>query len=226
MNITDSSSAVMTGGLVQEFRHSVLPSVSPLITFILTILSIMPSLIHLWLYPRGPKSFLRCLVLCAFGSFMFGWHVHEKAILIVTIPLSLLVLDKKKDAQIFLILSTVAHYSLFPLIFTRAETVIKICIVLAYTVYSFYSLGNLYRIPWTLSQLPLCSTIETLYLLCIIPLETYNSLVHPLLGLDKRLPFLPLMLTSVYCAVGVMYCWLRFYRITLQDKISVKIHRE
>jgi len=33
---------------------------------------------------------------------------------------SLLVLEKKKDAQLFLILSTVAHYSLFPLIFTKA----------------------------------------------------------------------------------------------------------
>ncbi|CAC5403214.1 ALG8 [Mytilus coruscus] len=225
LNISDTGSAMMTGGLVQEFQHTVLPSISPLVTLILTGLSILPAVLHLWIYPKGPKSFLRCLVLCGFGSYMFAWHVHEKAILIITIPFSLLVFDKKRDAQLFLILSTVAHYSLFPLIFTKAETVIKICMVLLYTVYSFYSLGNIYRIPLTLTQLPLCSTIETLYLLGIVPLEIYNSIIHPGLGLDQRLPFIPLMLTSVYCAIGIMYCWIKFYILTLQEKMP-KSHRE
>ncbi|XP_071121179.1 dolichyl pyrophosphate Glc1Man9GlcNAc2 alpha-1,3-glucosyltransferase-like [Mytilus edulis] len=225
LNVSDLGSAMMTGGLVQEFQHTVLPSISPLVTLILTGLSILPAVLHLWIYPKGPKSFLRCLILCGFGSYMFAWHVHEKAILIITIPFSLLVLDKKRDAQLFLILSTVAHYSLFPLIFTKAETVIKICMVLLYTVYSFYSLGNIYRIPWTLTQLPLCSTLETLYLLGIVPLEIYNSIIHPVLGLDQRLPFIPLMLTSVYCAIGIMYCWIKFYILTFQEKMH-KSHRE
>lgn len=220
INITSRESAVMTGGLVQEFHHTILPSISPLVTLVLTVLSILPSLVHLWIYPKGPKSFLRCAILCAFGSFMFGWHVHEKAILLITIPFSLLVLEKKKDAQLFLILSTVAHYSLFPLIFTKAETVIKISMVLLYTIYSFYSLGNIFRIPWTVNQLPLCSMIETLYLFGIVPVEIYNSVIHQALGLDKRLPFVPLMFTSVYCAIGVMYCWIKFYILTFQQKLK------
>lgn len=33
----NSSSASMTGGLVQEFEHSVLPTVKPIHTFLLTI---------------------------------------------------------------------------------------------------------------------------------------------------------------------------------------------
>nr|XP_006821409.1 PREDICTED: probable dolichyl pyrophosphate Glc1Man9GlcNAc2 alpha-1,3-glucosyltransferase-like [Saccoglossus kowalevskii] len=83
----NASTASMTGGLVQEFDHTVLPSIPPVITLICTVLSIMPAVYNIWRYPRGPKSFLRCLTLCAYGSFIFGWHVHEKAVLLVIIPL-------------------------------------------------------------------------------------------------------------------------------------------
>lgn len=49
--------------------------------------SSQPAVAHLWLRPSGPGGFLRCLLICALGSFMFGWHVHEKAILIAILPL-------------------------------------------------------------------------------------------------------------------------------------------
>ncbi|KAF6739984.1 putative dolichyl pyrophosphate Glc1Man9GlcNAc2 alpha-1,3-glucosyltransferase [Oryzias melastigma] len=113
--------ASMTGGLVQEFQHSVLPSVSPSVTLVCTLLSILPALASIWRRPRGARGFLRCLLLCALGSFMFGWHVHEKAILIAILPLSILAVESREDAGIFLLLSTTGHYSLFPLLFTPAE---------------------------------------------------------------------------------------------------------
>lgn len=214
-----SGQAVMTGGLVQEFNHVILPTVTPLVTLVTTAVSIIPSMLHLWLSPKGPQSFVRGLVLCAFGSFMFGWHVHEKAILLIILPLSLLVLDRKKDAQLFLVLSTVGHYSLFPLLFTQAETVSKICLVFLFTLYAFTSLGKIYRFPWQPFSFPLLSVSESLYLVGIIPLEIYNSIIHHhILGLYEKLPFLPLMLTSVYCAIGVTYCWIKFYYLTLTEK--------
>jgi hypothetical protein len=42
------------------------------------------------------------------------------------------------------------------------------------------------------------------YLLGFVALESFNSFVYPGL-LAPRLPFLPLMATSTYCAVGVIY---------------------
>lgn len=38
---TDLPRAAMTGGLVQEFQHTVLPSVSPSVTLVCTLLSIL-----------------------------------------------------------------------------------------------------------------------------------------------------------------------------------------
>lgn len=79
--------ASMTGGLVQEFSHSMLPNVTPIVTMILTGAMMLPALIKLWFIKQTTENFLRCLVLCAMSSFLFGWHVHEKAILMVIIPL-------------------------------------------------------------------------------------------------------------------------------------------
>lgn len=43
-------------------------------------------LVKLWRAPTY-KSFVTALTLCGWTSFMFGWHVHEKAILLVLVPL-------------------------------------------------------------------------------------------------------------------------------------------
>ncbi|KAF5278621.1 hypothetical protein FQA39_LY00663 [Lamprigera yunnana] len=82
-----SEVASMTGGLVQEFSHNILPSITPLTTMILTFLAILPALWKLWMSGTNAKQFLRCLIICALSSFLFGWHVHEKAILMSIIPL-------------------------------------------------------------------------------------------------------------------------------------------
>lgn len=212
-----NQTASMTGGLVQEFEHTVLPSIPPLVTMVLSAAAMMPALLVLWSSPKGPQSFVRALILCGFGSFMFGWHVHEKAVLMIIIPMSLLVLEKKTDARLYLFLSTIGHYSLFPLIFTQFETPIKICLLAATCLYAFISLGNIYKSHGGTTSLPLLSLTETLYLLGIVPLELCNSVGHSVLGLSSRLPFLPLLLTSIYCAVGVTYSWLRFYWNTYQE---------
>ncbi|XP_075579266.1 dolichyl pyrophosphate Glc1Man9GlcNAc2 alpha-1,3-glucosyltransferase isoform X5 [Pelecanus crispus] len=165
----------------------------------------------------GPRGFLQCLVLCALSSFMFGWHVHEKAILLAILPLSLLSVQRAKDAGIYLILTTTGHFSLFPLLFTPPELPIKILLMLLFTVYSFSSLKSLFR-----RERPLLNWLETIYLVQLVPLEIFSEIIFPLTPWKQHFPFVPLLLTSVYCALGVTYAWLKLYISVLTERIPVR----
>ncbi|XP_027888087.1 dolichyl pyrophosphate Glc1Man9GlcNAc2 alpha-1,3-glucosyltransferase [Xiphophorus couchianus] len=204
--------AAMTGGLVQEVQHAVLPSVPPAATLLCTLLAILPALVSIWCRRRGNRAFLRCLLLCALASFLFGWHVHEKAILLAVLPLSILAVESREDARIFLVLATTGHYSLFPLLFTPAEMIIKVCLMLMFTIYSFTALGNLHR-----SQGSLLRPMEIAYLLGLVAVAISCEFVFPLLPWRQKLPFLPLLATSVYCALGVSYSFLRLYATLLRS---------
>ncbi|XP_075858457.1 dolichyl pyrophosphate Glc1Man9GlcNAc2 alpha-1,3-glucosyltransferase isoform X2 [Microcebus murinus] len=160
----------------------------------------------------GPRGFLRCLILCALSSFMFGWHVHEKAILLAILPMSLLSVGKAGDASIFLILTTTGHYSLFPLLFTAPELPIKILLMLLFTIYSISSLKTLFR-----KEKHLFNWMETFYLLGLGPLEVCCEFVFPFTSWKLKYPFIPLLLTSVYCAVGITYAWFKLYVSVLTD---------
>ncbi|XP_069397031.1 dolichyl pyrophosphate Glc1Man9GlcNAc2 alpha-1,3-glucosyltransferase isoform X3 [Delphinus delphis] len=193
-------------GLNDKWFSSAVPTHSP---------SLSDTLGHPYLHSDchiGPRGFLRCLILCALSSFMFGWHVHEKAILLAVLPMSLLSVGKAGDASIFLILTTSGHYSLFPLLFTAPELPIKILLMLLFTIYSISSLKTLFR-----KEKPLFNWMETFYLLGLGPLEVFCEFVFPFTSWKLKYPFIPLLLTSVYCAVGITYAWFKLYVSVLTD---------
>nr|XP_053600319.1 probable dolichyl pyrophosphate Glc1Man9GlcNAc2 alpha-1,3-glucosyltransferase isoform X2 [Plodia interpunctella] len=224
--------AAMTGGLVQEYDHAVLPSIKPSITFILTVVSMLPALIKLWHLGADRRyrvlSFVRCLVVCATCSFMFGWHVHEKAILMILIPLSFLAVLGDVDGKMFLIISTVGHYSLFPLLYPKNLLPIKIFMLLTHMAIGFGNIPTLYEVAKTkggkkrraFMRLPMLGQIESLYIYGLLAVCIYETVLHEAWGLSKSLPFLPLMLTSVYCSLGVIYFWINYYYYFLTFNLS------
>ena len=60
-------------------------------------------------------------------SFLLGFHVHEKAILMALIPLALNAADGTWAAGEYMFAAMVSTYSLFPLLYTPAEYPIKAC---------------------------------------------------------------------------------------------------
>jgi len=192
----------------------VLPSIKAPHTFALTLMAMAPVLAATWRGPR-PRAFLHAVVYCQMCSFMLGYHVHEKAILTAVVPLGLACLDTALDAKIYLLVSWVGHYSLFPLLFEAREEPIKVAMFLVHLVASLVLLDRHHRARQSkVGSEPVGIAFrlsEKLYLVGLAPLYVFTNLLHPRLFRTGdgsiRLPFLPLMLTSVYCALGLVYAW-------------------
>lgn len=57
---------------------------------------------------------------------MLGYHVHEKAILTVLIPMALYATDSRQAARHYLLLATFGTCALFPLLYGMQEYPIKV----------------------------------------------------------------------------------------------------
>lgn len=132
----------VTRGLVGDTSFAVLPNITPRMTFILTVAAQLvclsqlrslfqhtdnhqPALLKLFFQPDW-HTFVSTITLCGYASFLFGWHVHEKAILLVVIPFSLLALKDRRYLGVFRPLAVAGHVSLFPLLFTPMEFLVKV----------------------------------------------------------------------------------------------------
>lgn len=65
----------------------------------------------------------------------------------------------------------------------------------------------------TLSFSPLrnlLSAMELNYLFGLALLQCYTGFIHDIIFGVDRLQFLPLMATSLYCAIGIVYGWSYF----------------
>ncbi|KAI9310274.1 glycosyltransferase family 57 protein [Dichotomocladium elegans] len=199
--INEAALESMTRGFVGDTQFAVLPDITAAHTVVLTLIAQLAVLQKLWRQPSH-VNFVAALTLCGFASFLFGWHVHEKAILIVLIPFSLVAVSSTLHLRAFIILSVSGIYSLFPLLFTVAETPIKILFSLTWGCVVFSGMTNHIKVPIRSILKP----IEVLYLTGFALLQLYTGVIHEIV-FPARLEFLPLLMTSVYCAAGVMYGW-------------------
>ncbi|BGP25037.1 glycosyl transferase [Rhodotorula toruloides] len=232
-------------GLIGSTTFGVLPNVTPRHTFALTFGFTSIFLVRLWFDPSY-KRFLNSVVLAAMTSFLWGWHVHEKAVLLFLVPLSLTATDDDNHYRAFLIATIAGIYGLFPLLIKPAETLIKILVTLLWSAFVLPQLRKVVYRPLPSLFAMLVDKAETLYLYGFVFLQLYTTFLHSFLfpsssaassipGViicsasavangtcvdpavaqqatavsEASMEFLPLMLTSVYCAVGIVWSWLR-----------------
>ncbi|KAF2862377.1 glycosyltransferase family 57 protein [Piedraia hortae CBS 480.64] len=208
----------VTRGLVGDSSFAVLPDITPKMTFILTLIAQSPGLVGLFLYPTW-DNFVGTLTVCGYASFLFGWHVHEKAILLVLIPFSLIAIKDRRFLAAFRPLAVSGHVSLFPLLFTSMEFPLKFIYTITWLIITLTVFDGLAPPP-TKERIFLLDRFAVLYIVLSIPLVAYCSLVHQLVFGDMY-EFIPLMFISSYSAVGVIGSWVGFMVVFLTSMYNL-----
>ena len=184
-----------------------MPDISPRVCFALTLFFQAVPLVKLFFQPTW-DNFVGALTLCGYASFLFGWHVHEKAILLVIIPFSLIALNDRRHLSAFRPLAIAGHVSLFPLLFTYQEFPIKTVYTIFWLVLFLMAFDRLAPAS-NKTRFFLLDRFSTLYIAVSIPLIAYCSVIHSLV-FGRSYEFLPLMFISSYSAVGVVGSWVGF----------------
>lgn len=154
------------------------------------------------------ETFVGAVTLCGYASFLFGWHVHEKAILLVVTPFSLLALKDRRYLGAFRPLAVACHVSLFPLLFTAAEFPVKAVYTVSWLMLFLLVFDRLAPVS-SRPRIFLLDRFSLLYITVSIPLIIYCSLIHELM-FGPKYEFLPLMFISSYSAIGVTGSWIGF----------------
>jgi alpha-1,3-glucosyltransferase len=197
----------VTRGLVGDTSFAVLPEITARMTFVLTLFFQIIPLIRLFFDPTW-DTFIGAVTLCGYASFLFGWHVHEKAILLVIIPFSLIALKDRRYLGAFRPLAVAGHVSLFPLIFTAAEFSIKTVYTIFWLVLFLLAFDRLAPAS-NRPRIFIFDRLSLLYIAVSIPLIAYCALLHQVF-FGMKYEFLPLMFTSSYSAIGVVGSWIGF----------------
>ncbi|KAJ9215574.1 CAZyme family GT57 [Paecilomyces variotii] len=208
LNVNHDALSSVTRGLVGDTSFAVLPEVTKEQTFALTFIFQLLPLIKLWFRPDW-ETFVGALTLCGYASFLFGWHVHEKAVLLIIIPFSLIAIKDRRYFGAFKPLAVAGHVSLFPLLFTAAEFPIKTVYTILWLVLFLFVFDHVAP-PSTRPRVFLLDRFSLFYITIAIPLIVYCSLVHQLIFGFGRYEFLPLMFMSSYSALGVVGSWVGF----------------
>lgn len=201
-------------GIVGDTVFGVLPDVRPAACFALALVGTAVYAARLWQRPTY-RALVLCVSLCALTSFAVGWHVHEKAILLAVVPLSLVTSYSYAYFRAWELLSAITIVSLFSLLHRPLETPVK----LAYSALWFFVVAHALRRrilrPMSSNVGVIVHFLESKYLQGLAVLAVVTNVVWPLATAyaphlaSARTAFLPLMATSVYCAAGVVWVWLR-----------------
>ncbi|KAI3404260.1 ALG8 [Candida oxycetoniae] len=201
-----------TRGIVGDIEYFILPTITPKLTFLLTLFYQIMALIPLFFQPTY-KRFVGAITLCGYASFLFGWHVHEKAILLVIFPMTLIVSEDRTMLPVYNLLVICGYGSLFPLIFTPNEWLVKVVFTLLWYIIFYFNFRKIAKVPKSTARGVLVDRMVNGYILIFIAVVIVTTIIDVLknrYAVLKNFEFANLMIYSVYCGVGVVSSWNAF----------------
>lgn len=200
-----------TKGLVQDVTFIMLPQITPRLTFVLTIFYQILAVIPI-LFDPSFKRFIGSLTLCGMSSFLFGWHVHEKAILLIIIPFSFLVIFDRRLLLPFMLVTSSGYVSLFPLLYENADFLIKCLYTYVWCLIYFFSIRKTTKISSSIERrVFFMDRLAITYICALLPMVFGLQLVNLLsyqYAILQKFEFLSLMTYSFYCSIGVLCSWI------------------
>jgi alpha-1,3-glucosyltransferase len=200
--------------------HIHFPELTPNQVGVILLFSLIPSMTLAWKAASVQDSaakqqtlFVLSIVYASLSSFMFGYHVHEKAIMTAIIPLIFLSFQSLSFARLFLRLCTVGHFGLLPLLFRPQEILLKVLLHATYLILSYFILKHAHE--GTMVECKNHEDQKSLQLMTIYDkigiwflglVLFYSDVIHPLF-FGEVMGFLPLMLISFTCASLLLECW-------------------
>ena len=162
---------------------------------------------------------VRGVQICSLSSFMFGWHVHEKAILMSVIPATILAFHghHHKDRVLFFVLQCVGHYSLFPLLHDQFSIPLRFLLWAIYNLLSFKFVFTSQKEGLPQKENKIATLLTRCYLTSLLLCELFFTGVFPFTKYSTTHEFLPLMMTSVVSAVGVLGCYVTSYKMMFDE---------
>ena len=142
------------------------------------------------------------------------------------IPLTLLATDSRDMARLYIRTCMFGLFGLLPLLFRPEELLFKVVLYVAWMCGAICGLERVHgdrrgdggRIL-TKTDLFCSVTLAALLL--------FMEIIHPIVFMPSgRLEFLPLMTTSVICALGLINCWVKSWTRLSLISGSAKAHEE
>lgn len=205
------SDAITTGIIGARVPFAILPNPSPTTCTTLVLVAITYPLIRL---ARNPtKDNLMCsTVISMLAAFMFGWHVHEKAVLPPLLTLGAYAVSTKRESLIdaFMWLSLAGQFALLELVRYPAESLYYVFHLLTYHILAF-GLFISGQLTWKRKLL-------LAYAVCMPFLEFYAGVLggHKIMFGD-RMPFMPIMSVALFSSAGICASMISLYGYALRE---------
>ncbi|ONH78715.1 hypothetical protein BON23_2310 [Saccharomyces cerevisiae] len=197
-------------GLVQDVFFVILPQIPPKLTFILTIFYQVLAVLPL-LFDPSFKRFVGSLTLCGLASFLFGWHVHEKAIMLVIIPFTFLVGFDRRLLVPFMLVASAGYVSLYPLLYKGQDFLIKTLYTYVWCIIYFAAFRKTTKISSSVERrIFFLDRLALTYIFSLLPIVTVLQILDEVkwrYSFLQKFEFLGLMIYSVYCSLGIISSW-------------------